>query len=195
MNCNKVSNFLHEWVRMCESFSSDCSGCPFQSESGCYDFVLQNADNVSNIMQEWSAAHPKATLLDKFKREHPDAPLLKNGLPMCDPVSVGYFPGEVYYGLGLNPEEVWSLSEEEALSFYRESKPSDVMPETKTTEPKVIVNGTEVEMPKDLSVLIDKLTKAPEETVEKKERTISDFVSSSDLLNEIISNIFGLADK
>ena len=46
----------------------------------------------------------------------------------------------------------------------------------------------------ELTVIFGKIF-FPEETVEKKERTISDFVSSSDLLNEIISNIFGLADK
>lgn len=195
MNCDKVSNFLHEWVRMCESFSSDCSGCPFKSENGCYDYVLQNADKVANIMQKWSDANPKATLLDKFKKEHPDAPLFKSGLPMCDPVSVGYFPGEVYYGLDLKPEEVWRLSEDEVENFSRESRPSDIKPATKNPEPKVIVNGTEIEMPKELSVLIDKLTKASEEKAEKKDRTISDFFSSSDLLNEIISDIFGLTDK
>jgi hypothetical protein len=112
-DCADTETFLKEWKRVCELSGDNCEGCAFKDvmESpircvSCQDFVTLHPDQAVERLQKWSDTHAEKTLLDKFKEEHPTAPLYgDNGVPKCNPVDLGYLPmslRDYSYSLGEN---------------------------------------------------------------------------------------------
>lgn len=76
--------FLEERNRMCKSFSPDCEGCrvdeakPVVDE--CFRWILDNPERAVQIVEQWSAAHPRKTRQSEFLRQWPNAKIRKNGV-------------------------------------------------------------------------------------------------------------------
>lgn len=82
--------FLQERARMCNSFSPDCEGCRVDEEkpvmSECYMWMFENPERAVNIVEEWSAAHPRKTRQSVFLEQWPNVMLNTNGIidiPPC----------------------------------------------------------------------------------------------------------------
>nr|DAG39591.1 MAG TPA: hypothetical protein [Bacteriophage sp.] len=75
--------FLQERVRMCNSFSPDCEGCrvdevkPVMNE--CCQWMFENPERAVNIVEEWSAAHPRKTRQSVFLEQWPNAEISADG--------------------------------------------------------------------------------------------------------------------
>lgn len=60
-NCNNTLEYVHEFTRMCRTFS-ECSGCPLAGlHCELYEIIPEHIKRV----QIWSDAHPEITLTDK----------------------------------------------------------------------------------------------------------------------------------
>ena len=74
--------FIKERDRMCKSFSPDCEGCrmdeakPVVDECVCW--MLDNREKAVQIVEEWSAAHPRKTRQSVFLEQWPEARIDKS---------------------------------------------------------------------------------------------------------------------
>lgn len=95
--------YLKEKKRMIESLSEtklrcvdlDCSNCPLSNKNNgkkiaCGVLQTDYPEIAVEIVEKWSEEHPQKTLLNCFKKEHPSAPLKKNGFPYVCPYILGY---------------------------------------------------------------------------------------------------------
>lgn len=158
MDCSKTKTFLKEWERMCSAFPEDCSRCPLNCgeehiPSSCLVSVLTDKDKSIKVVQKWSDANPVTTLLDRFKKEHPDAP---SGIPKFSPFDLGYIPASLYGEL--RDVNCWNLSEDEISAIItkasnEESKvTSNEKPESSSTE-KTVKEKTSTDNPVDDDVV------------------------------------------
>lgn len=80
--------FLQERARMCNSFSPNCEGCRVDEEkpvmSECYRWMFENPEIAVELVEEWSAAHPRKTRQSVFLEQYPEAQIAANGvLDVC----------------------------------------------------------------------------------------------------------------
>lgn len=81
--------FLKEYQRICRCYHSiKCSGCPLKV-CGC-DIEHDDAQEIVKIVEEWSQAHPKKTMMQDFFEKFPNAPKGKFGQPQLCPGNCGY---------------------------------------------------------------------------------------------------------
>lgn len=98
-----VKEFVNELNRMMDSKGRTdgicngvgCSNCEFDKSKGC---VLYNRDDFEslyeavNIVETWSAEHPKETNKEVFLKVFPNAQLYKKGLPTVCAYHLGIVP-------------------------------------------------------------------------------------------------------
>ena len=84
--------FIEERNRMCNSFSPDCEGCRVDEArpviSECFRWILDNPEKAVQIVEEWSATHPRKTRQSVFLEQYPEAELIKDGVISICPMSV-----------------------------------------------------------------------------------------------------------
>lgn len=74
--------FIKERSRMCKSFDKYCYGCPAWDGScklGTGTYLKCEAAKQVEIVEEWSAAHPRKTRQSVFLEQWPDTQLDKKG--------------------------------------------------------------------------------------------------------------------
>ena len=81
--------FIEERNRMCKSFDKCCYGCPAwdgscKLETGTY--LECEATKQVEIVEEWSAAHPRKTRQSVFLEQYPEALVLDGGTLSTCPV-------------------------------------------------------------------------------------------------------------
>jgi hypothetical protein len=84
--------FIEERNRMCNSFDKYCYGCPAWDGScklGTGTYLKCEAAKQVEIVEEWSAAHPRKTRQSVFLEQYPNAVLDKDGVLRICPFSVG----------------------------------------------------------------------------------------------------------
>lgn len=181
MDCTKTKTFLKEWERMCATFPEDCSRCPLNCEDGpistsCVISVLTNKEESIKTVQMWSDKNPVVTLLDRFRKEHPDAP---PGIPKFSPFDLGYIPASLYGEL--RDVNCWNLSEDDLTAIV--TKASD-------EESTVTLD--------DKSTLVNKASNENlEPSLTTKEKAVKEKTSAHNLVDEelvrtILSGIFNL---
>lgn len=81
--------FIEERKRMCKSQSGCFNGCPAGAHGLC-KFNIHNgfeADKQVEIVEEWSAAHPRKTRQDVFLEQWPEVRVESDGiLSICPSV-------------------------------------------------------------------------------------------------------------
>lgn len=82
--------FIEERNRMCKSFGDGCTGCPICKDEPCclIDFGQESLLDVSvqvDIVEKWSAAHPRKTRQSVFLEQWPGAEIDKCGRLMICP--------------------------------------------------------------------------------------------------------------
>ena len=92
IDCKKTENYLKERKRMCER--NQCDECSLGSNSNgtrktCRVFENCYPDKVIEIVQKWSNAHPRKTLLTEFLKHYPKTELNGMGLPNIAPCELG----------------------------------------------------------------------------------------------------------
>jgi len=82
--------FIEERNRMCKSFGDDCAACPANDIIYRCKFSITVGDEAAKqveLLEEWSAAHPRKTRQSVFLEHYPDAPRDKDNLltacPKC----------------------------------------------------------------------------------------------------------------
>ena len=84
--------FLQERARMCNSFSPDCEGCRVDEEkpviSECYRWMFENPERYVEIVEKWSAAHPRKTRQSVFLEQYPKAPIDSFGVLFLCPMYI-----------------------------------------------------------------------------------------------------------
>lgn len=87
-----ATEFITERNRMCNSFSPDCEGCrvdeakPVMSE--CFRWILDNPQKAVQIVEGWSAAHPRKTRQSVFLEQWPEANTDDTGAPLVLPCTL-----------------------------------------------------------------------------------------------------------
>lgn len=105
IDCSITENYFKEKARMVKysdygACTICCADCPLCSDNNgtheiCADFEKLYPDKAIQIVQKWSNDHPKMTMLDKFKEQHPKAKLTKKGIPKTTcPRCLGYTDDE-----------------------------------------------------------------------------------------------------
>ncbi len=81
--------FIEERNRMCRFYGDWCTGCPARNASGASACLVAielqgNAEEQVQIVEEWSAAHPRKTRQSVFLEQWPDALVAEGGtLGVC----------------------------------------------------------------------------------------------------------------
>lgn len=73
--------FIEERNRMCKSFGDDCVGCPANDNNYRCKFSIDVGDEAAKqveLLEEWSAAHPRKTRQNVFLEQFPNAPIYTN---------------------------------------------------------------------------------------------------------------------
>lgn len=181
MDCSKTKTFLREWERMCSTFPEDCSYCPLNCgeehiPSSCLISVLTDKDKSIKIVQKWSDENPVATLLDRFKKEHPDAP---SGIPKFSPFDLGYIPASLYGEL--RDVNCWNLSEDDISAII--AKASGEKAKVTLDDKSTFVDKASNEKPKPSPT-----EKAVKETTSANNPVDEDIVRA--ILSGIFNNLF-----
>lgn len=163
-DCLKTKEFFEALSRACALSSDNCEGCPFEkcksapyNAYSCMDFIITHTAEAINMLQDFENKHPRATLLDKFKKDHPSAPLW-NGVPGCDPIILGYLPETMRGFVDSLGEKVWFVPVEDI------EKSSAVNTDTKKKDkikkgPTMFINGEEVSISdEDMDIINDVLS-------------------------------------
>ena len=99
IDCSITENYFKEKVRMvkcaedgiCDIHCVDCPLC--FDNNGTYEpcdtFEKLYPDKAIQIVQKWSDEHSQMTMIDKFKEQHPNAPM-DAGYPDVCPYYLGY---------------------------------------------------------------------------------------------------------
>lgn len=91
--------FIQERNRMCKSFGDECAGCPANDTIYRCKFSITVGDEAAKqveLLEEWSAAHPRKTRQSVFLEQYPNAVLDKDGVLRICPVFVGSDVSEKY---------------------------------------------------------------------------------------------------
>lgn len=83
--------FIKQYTRICEKHEN-CINCPFTQENvnvPC-DLIYKNAEEIVNVVQQWSHDHPQKTIMQDFFEKFPNAPKRKTGTPDICPYNCGY---------------------------------------------------------------------------------------------------------
>lgn len=83
--------FIKERNRMCKSFDAGCNGCP--AFNACEDEICCAVGQEStldamtqiDIVEKWSAAHPRKTRQSVFLEQYPEALVDKRGILLLCP--------------------------------------------------------------------------------------------------------------
>lgn len=72
-----------------------CKDCPLSRDNNgkgvsCPELETLHSEKSISIVQKWSAAHPRRTILKDFLEKYPDAPLMDEGYPEICPHHLGY---------------------------------------------------------------------------------------------------------
>lgn len=91
--------YFKEKHRMTKKCAIYCNECPLCSENNGKDVSCGNLEHnypeeAVAIVEKWSKEHPVLTNKAKFIKDHPNAPLDKNGYPLTKPYDVGYCKGK-----------------------------------------------------------------------------------------------------
>lgn len=92
--------FIEERNRMCNSFSPDCEGCRVDEAkpviSECFRWILDNPEKAVQIVEEWSAAHPRKTRQDVFLEQWPEAMIESDGVIAICPTALDKSYGKTH---------------------------------------------------------------------------------------------------
>ena len=70
--------FVKEYLRMCTKVD-ECEDCPVYKTDFCTvpakERSQESAEEIVELVEEWSAAHPRKTRQSVFLEQYPDAPL------------------------------------------------------------------------------------------------------------------------
>jgi hypothetical protein len=84
-----VVKFIEERNRMCASHEGNCAFCPANGDICLVSLQSQLcADEQVNLVEEWSAAHPRKTRQSVFLKQYPEAEIGKNGCLVICPTSI-----------------------------------------------------------------------------------------------------------
>lgn len=72
-----------------------CKDCPLsrannEKEASCSELEILHSEKSISIVQKWSAAHPRKTILQDFLEKYPDALLMDKDYPKICPHHLGY---------------------------------------------------------------------------------------------------------
>lgn len=91
IDCAKTENYFAEKQRMTKRAANGlcklgCSNCPLCSENNnkglsCTGFEMLYPEKAIEIVQKWSAEHPRKTYLSEFLKNYPNAELDEDGTP------------------------------------------------------------------------------------------------------------------
>lgn len=56
----------------------------------CRDYIEKYPEEAVAVVEGWYKEHPKETLLERFQKQHPEAPKNGKGLPLPCPYQLGY---------------------------------------------------------------------------------------------------------
>lgn len=71
-----VLKFVEERSRMCSTYSN-CKSCPLATITTNCGEVKNITEQVINIVEKWSAEHPRKTRQSVFLQQYPEVPLNK----------------------------------------------------------------------------------------------------------------------
>lgn len=79
--------FVKEYLRMCTKVD-DCGDCPVYKTDFCTvpaeERSQESAEEIVELVEEWSAAHPRKTRQSVFLEQYPEARIDDNGvLDVC----------------------------------------------------------------------------------------------------------------
>lgn len=76
--------FIEERNRMCNAHSPGCEGCRIDEAkpviSECVSWAFVNPEKAVQIVEEWSAAHPRKTRQSVFLEQHPNCMIDNDGV-------------------------------------------------------------------------------------------------------------------
>lgn len=86
--------FLEEKARICRS-SEDCTSCLLSSDHNskcmhCTNFMNDYPQEAVELVEKWSAEHPRKTMMQDFFEKFPKAQKRSDGLPSTCPFALGY---------------------------------------------------------------------------------------------------------
>lgn len=98
IDCSKTENYIKERARMTKvknrngCCNIECKDCllSYQNGTTLYCSEFDNPKETISAVQKWSDEHPIKTLADDFKEKYPNAPMKKEGEPLCCPYYLGY---------------------------------------------------------------------------------------------------------
>ena len=101
--------FIEERNRMCKSFDKYCYGCPAWDGScklGTGTYLKCEAAKQVEIVEEWSAAHPRKTRQSVFLEQYPNAKVVGDtGVPTVYPCYIEQGMDDVKYCNSLSCSE------------------------------------------------------------------------------------------
>lgn len=83
--------FIEERNRMCKSFGDECVGCPANDIIYRCKFSISVGDEAAKqveLLEEWSAAHPRKTRQSVFLEQWPEAVIDEHGVLSVCPLSI-----------------------------------------------------------------------------------------------------------
>lgn len=100
---------------VCQIHCEDCplSTCNNGKDIYCREFEIFYPKKAIAIVQKWSAAHPRRTILQDFLEKYPDAPLTDEGYPELCPHHLGYEEETCVEVLNQKCKECWNRPLEE----------------------------------------------------------------------------------
>lgn len=86
--------YVKEQYRMCHS-EYGCEHCPLNDSKpefpgDCASWRYKNAEKAVELVEKWSAEHPRKTMMQDFFEKFPKAPKNREGAPCDCPYYCGY---------------------------------------------------------------------------------------------------------
>lgn len=86
--------FIKEKDRMCR-YKSGCAHCPISNRktdtnTSCTAWIYRYPEQAVEIVEKWSAEHPRKTMMQDFFDKFPKAQKRSDGLPSTCPFALGY---------------------------------------------------------------------------------------------------------
>lgn len=86
--------YVKEQYRMCH-FKDGCEHCPLNDAKpkvpgDCPSWRYKNAEKAVELVEKWSAEHPRKTMMQDFFEKFPKAQKRSDGLPSTCPFALGY---------------------------------------------------------------------------------------------------------
>ena len=83
--------FVKEYLRMCTKVD-ECNDCPVCKTDFCAvpakERSQESAEKIVELVEEWSAAHPRKTRQDVFLEQYPEAEIDLNGILAVCPAPI-----------------------------------------------------------------------------------------------------------